>query len=172
MAENKWPEAKVTPYTQRQKAEKEASEAVADQDHAEKITSRPQESVDETVELLRQLLTMPEVADLCIELIWMLGKRGATRHLRTETGNPAPGKHLIVYPYDAPERHRGRQGQITTFRLGRDGLTHYINYLTSWPAGEWEESWEQIDPSEHADLVRRFEIYPTQVNFLIDQLKA
>lgn len=172
MAENRWPEAKEKPYTQSQKTEREAAKAVADKEHMEKITSRPQESVDETVELLRQLLAMPEVADMCVELIWMLNASGARRHLRTEIGRPAPGKHLIIYPFNAPEGKVGRQGEITTFRLGRDGLTHYINHLTSWPSGDWEESWEQIDPFEHADLVRRFEIYPTQVYFLMAQLKA
>lgn len=163
MAAN-WPDTSKALYTHAQGKRKIDRERTASEDLQRRIAERQQEDVEHTVELLRQLLALPEIADLSVELAWgfldhgslgrwFLGEGGwyrGTSHPGQWCGTPR-----FLGDADRP------QGPIRSFKLTKKGLVH---------PGPGKDQWIQVDPSEHDDIVRRFNILDGQIRFLIKQI--
>ncbi len=159
-----WPEVSRMRYTRTQEQKRLDEERAAREDLKRRIAERPQEDVDATVEVLRQLLALSQIADLRIQLAWGFRDNGSvSRHVLSTSGYYTDASFMWRGKPRYPGNAERPQGPIQSFKLTQTGLVY---------PGPGHDQWVQVDPMEHADIVRRFNIHSGQLKFLIAQITA
>jgi hypothetical protein len=140
---------------------------------------RSQKSVDEAVRKLRDLLTCPERRDLAVFLIWAIKPSG---EIQTGTGNRSLAEYLeftcpTLFPnvlvleskglWRGWKAGGGQYGDLSWKPQSAPGLLiaqHQPNF-TRWAL-------KTVEDGGLEQVVRDFQLMPTQLDFLIDALQV
>ncbi len=177
MAGNKWFAPPLVFYTAAQVQQHEETRLAALKQRTE---DRSPKSVDEAVGKLRKLLALPERQDLIVELGWELQPDGEIERKVLKNGKElgqtwCPGAKVM--PSSPPGRRTIEQetsGLLLTkeglfFAASRRQMMSYSNAPSRW---DWVRWWQPVAEDEYEYVVGRFQLFTTQLDFLIKSLTA
>ena len=166
---DRWYEVPITLYTGKQVAAREKARLDA---LKKRTVDRSEDSVAEAVELLRQLVDLPERRDLRVALCWTLKENGEVGRASVSI-EPTDARKICEWLHALGGMRSFYDGRVLV--LNQDGLhrgTVLLGGGHNWGSAYDEAQLTRVTEREYAEVARRYQLFPTQLSFLIKQLQA
>lgn len=172
---DRWYKPPFVLYTTVQRTRVEEKRLAALKSRTEK---RSQQSIDEAVDRLKRLLALPHRWDMAVQLAWELLSSGEIERHTFSLHDGRAERWWKSVNAKVVGTSRTPNRETMGLLLNHDGLHipvaefREIHYTNAPARKDWARWLEEVPEDDYPYVVRRFQLFPTQLGFLMEAFQA